>query len=267
MKLLVVQRRDAIKAMLLEKESVSINEVIDRFGISVETARRDFDALADEGFLNKIYGGATLKNRTAVQPSAELISHTFSDGKRRIANRAARFLKQGDTIFMDSSDTVFHLCEFIMDMDITVLTNSLQVINTLSNSRTVKLIAVGGRFMQTQNAFLGPTARDYMKNFLVDRAFITSKSIDINRGLGSSDDGVADIKKTVIECAAEVCLMVDHSKFSKLSFAKFASLKDIDVLFTDELLTEEWKAALSENGIRYFECPASGDVQKEAIYY
>ncbi len=168
---------------------------------------------------------------------------------------------------MDSSDTVFHLCEFIMDMDITVLTNSLHVINTLSSSKSIKLIAVGGRYMQPESAFLGPTTREYIKNFLVDRAFITSKSIDINRGLGSSDDGVADIKKTVIECAAEVCLMVDHSKFSKLSFAKFANLKDIDVLFTDELLSEEWKSALAENGIRYFECPASGDVQKEAVYY
>ena len=65
MKLLTVQRRESIKAMLLEKESITVREVMETYDVSVETVRRDFDALAGEGFLNKIYGGATLKKRTS----------------------------------------------------------------------------------------------------------------------------------------------------------------------------------------------------------
>ena len=67
MKLLTVQRRESIKAMLLEKESITVREVMETYDVSVETVRRDFDALAGEGFLNKIYGGATLKNSGTVQ--------------------------------------------------------------------------------------------------------------------------------------------------------------------------------------------------------
>ena len=68
MKLLTVQRRESIKAMLLEKESITVREVMETYDVSVETVRRDFDALAEEGFLNKIYGGATLKKRTSYVP-------------------------------------------------------------------------------------------------------------------------------------------------------------------------------------------------------
>lgn len=94
MKLLTVQRRDGIKAMLLEKENVTIREVMERFDVSVETVRRDFDALAEEGFLNKIYGGATLKERTSSVPR-ELVDRTFSEEKERVAARAVRFIKPG----------------------------------------------------------------------------------------------------------------------------------------------------------------------------
>ena len=267
MKLLLVQRRDAIKSMLLEKGSITINEVIDAFGISVETARRDFDALADEGFLDKVYGGATLKKRTSASPSRELMSRNFSDGKARMARRAVHFIHQGDTIFMDNSDTVYHMCSGIMEMDITVLTNSLQVMNALAKSTTVKLIGVGGRYQADKDAFFGPMASGFLRQFQVDRAFLSCRSLDLEHGIGAADEILADLKKTAIHSTQQVCLLADHSKFSRVSFANAGSLADINVLFTDELLSDDWKAALEEHDIHYFECLASGDVQQEANFY
>ena len=145
MKYLVIQRRDAIKALLVEKGSVTINEVSEMFDVSIETVRRDFDALAEEGFLNKIYGGASLRNLTTSSLPTSLLSGTFSEGKSRIAARAARFVKNGDAIFLDSSDTVLRMCGDLIDKEITVLTNSLRVFEKLSASKTVQLISVGGR--------------------------------------------------------------------------------------------------------------------------
>ena len=92
MKLLAVQRRDKIKALLLEKETITVNEIMSLFHISVETARRDLDALETEGFLDKIYGGATLKKRTMVMPSKEMLTRTFAGGKTRVADRAVQSL-------------------------------------------------------------------------------------------------------------------------------------------------------------------------------
>lgn len=267
MKMLSVQRREAIRAMLLEKESITISEVMEKFQISVETARRDFDALADEGFLNKVYGGATLKKRTSVIPPKELVESVFSEGKTRIAKRAVRFMKSGDTIFLDNSNTVFHMCEGLMNMNITVLTNSLNVINCLSKSKTIHLICVGGRYDSTEESFLGPTASDYLRRFQVDRAFFSCKSFDMARGLGVADERVADMKKTIIQCAEQTCLLADHSKFGKVSFAHFCDFDEIDTLFTDELVPDEWRDYLERQNVRLFECLESGEIQPEENYY
>lgn len=267
MRVLLVQRREAIRAMLLEKENITINEVMKKFHISVETARRDFDALAEEGFLNKVYGGATLKKRTSALPSKKLLDSVFSEGKSRIAKRAARFMKAGDTIFLDNSDTVFHMCEALMDMNITVLTNSLAVLNVLSKSRSLQLIAVGGRYDAAEEAFLGPTASDYLQQFQVDRAFFSCKSFDMNRGLGVSDERVADMNKMMIACAEQTCLLADHSKFGKVSFAHFCDFDAIDNLFTDEIISDEWREYFERYDVHVFECPEGGEVEQEENYY
>ena len=259
MKMLSVQRREAIRVMLLEKESISINEVMEKFQISVETARRDFDALAEEGFLNKVYGGATLKKRTSALPAKKLLDSAFSEGKSRIAKRAVRFMKSGDTIFLDNSDTVFHMCEGLMNMNITVLTNSLAVINYLSKSKTIHLICVGGRYDVNEESFLGPTSSDYLRRFQVDRAFFSCKSFDMERGIGAADERVADMKKTIIQCAEQTCMLADHSKFGKVSFAHFCDFDQIDILFTDEVVSEEWRTFFERNNVRLFECPKDGN--------
>ena len=267
MKMLSVQRREAIRAMLLEKESITINEVMEKFQISVETARRDFDALAEEGFLNKVYGGATLKKRTSALPSRKLLDSAFSEGKTRLAKRAVRFMKSGDTIFLDHSNTVFHMCEGLMNMDITVLTNSLAVINYLSKSKTIQLIAVGGRYDPNEDAFLGPTSSEYLRRFQVDRAFFSCKSFDMARGLGDSDERVADMKKTIIQCAEQTCLLADHSKFGKASFAHFCDFDQIDNIFTDELVSHDWRDYLERHSVTLFECPEGGDIPQEENFY
>ena len=254
MKYLVIQRRNAIKALLIEKESVTINEVAEKFGISIETVRRDFDALAEEGFLNKIYGGATRRNRTSAPLSLDLLNNTFAAEKTRIAARAVRFIKNGDTIFLDSSDTVFRMCEGLMNKEITVLTNSLRVLEKLSSSRTIRLICIGGRYFPEQEEFRGIIALDTIHQFQVDRAFITCCSFDFQHGIGTVDEEQAVFKKTILAHAVQANLLADHSRFARTSFAKFADFEDIDNLFTDAPIAPQWREFLEEKGITCYEC-------------
>lgn len=254
LKYLVIQRRNALKALLIEKESVTINEVAEKFGISIETVRRDFDALAEEGFLNKIYGGATRRKRTSAPLSLDLLNSTFSAEKARIAARAVRFIKNGDTVFLDSSDTVFRMCEGLMTKEITVLTNSLRVLEKLSASHTIRLICIGGRYFPQQEEFRGVIALDTIRQFQVDRAFITCCSFDFNHGIGTVDEEQAVFKKTIIAHAVQVNLLADHSRFARTSFAKFADFEDITNLFTDARISPQWKEFFEEKGITCYEC-------------
>lgn len=74
---------------------------------------------------------------------------------------------------MDHSGYVFRMCKGLLalNMEFTVLTNSLRVLNELSKSAKIHLIAVGGRYDENEQAFLGPTASNYLQQFQVDRAF------------------------------------------------------------------------------------------------
>lgn len=258
MKYLVIQRRNAIKALLVEKESVTINEVVEKFGISIETVRRDFDALAEEGFLNKIYGGATLRRRTSASLSLDLLNSTFSAGKNRMAARAVRFVKNGDTIFLDSSDTVLRMCDGLMNKEITVLTNSLKVVEKLSASHTVRLICIGGLYCPEQEEFRGPVALETIHQFQVDRAFITCRSFDFQHGIGTTDEDQAFFKKNVLNHAIQVNLLADHSRFGRTSFAKFADFEDIDNVFTDERITQEWREFFETKSVECYECTEDG---------
>ena len=255
MKLLTVQRRESIKAMLLEKESITVREVMETYDVSVETVRRDFDALAEEGFLNKIYGGATLKKRTSYVPR-ELSDQIFSEEKERVAARAVRFMKPGDTIFMDHSNYVFRMCKGLaaLNMEFTVLTNSLQVLNELSKCPKIRLIAVGGRYDANEQAFLGPTASGFLQQFQVDRAFFSCKSFDMKRGLSVADERVADMLRTVIACADQPCLLAEHSMFGKASFAWVGSFDDIRYVFTDRKIDDNWRNYFSRKHVRLYEC-------------
>ncbi|MFR8976712.1 MAG: DeoR family transcriptional regulator [Christensenellales bacterium] len=171
MKLLTVQRRESIKAMLLEKESITVREVMETYDVSVETVRRDFDALAGEGFLNKIYGGATLKKRTSYVPR-ELSDQIFSEEKERVAARAVRFMKPGDTIYGS-----FQLCfsdvqgAYGAEYGVHGAHQFAQVLNELSKCPKIRLIAVGGRVLPQTAGLLGPTASGFLQQFQVDRAF------------------------------------------------------------------------------------------------
>lgn len=255
MKYLVIQRRNAIKALLVEKGSVTINEIVDQFGVSIETVRRDFDALHEEGFLNKIYGGAALRRRTSTSLSEDLLRSTFLPEKTRIAARAAQFVKNHDTIFLDSSDTVFHMCSALMEKEITVLTNSFRVIEKLSASQSIRLIGIGGLYCSSRAEFTGAVALSTLQQFQFDRVFITCRSFDFQHGLGTTDEEQALFKKTVITHAQQVNLLADHSRFDRVSFVRFADFEDIHNIFTDHLLSQEWKDFFDYKSVSYYECP------------
>lgn len=254
LKYLVIQRRNALKALLVEKESITINEVVDKFGVSVETVRRDFDALAEEGFLNKIYGGAALRKRTSAPLPLDLLNSTFTAGKNRMVERAVRFVKNGDTLFLDSSDTVLRMCAGLMNKNITVLTNGVKAIEKLSESRTIRLICIGGLYHPVQEEFRGPIALETMSQFQIDRAFITCRSFDFEHGIATTDEDQAFFKKTVIAHSVQVNLMADHSRFGKTSFAKFADFEDIDNIFTDERISPEWRDFFESRCVSCYEC-------------
>lgn len=248
------ERREQIKTILLKKKSVTVAETAQRFGVSTETIRRDFEALSGEGFLIKSYGGATLVSRKNIAISQKIKSGIMIGAKKRMAKEAARLVRPNDCIFLDHSTTVYEMCEELTGIPLTVMTNSLAIINKMSENPNVKLVVPGGNFDMNSQAFFGLEAVQYLKRHSFDKAFLSCRTLDLKRGLGDAEELTADMRRNIIESSDFNCLMVDHTKLGKSAFVQTCDLLKVNCIITDEVFDEEWTRFLEEKQIRYIEC-------------
>ncbi len=253
--MLSVQRRDEIKKILLARKSITVSEMAQHFNVSTETIRRDFDSLANEGFLEKSYGGATLKIRVAHQVPQKIKSGILVENKQRMAKKAAELIRPNDCIFLDHSTTVYELCKEIENIPLTVMTNSFYVISYFARNPNIKLVCPGGNFDINAQGFFGLELLEYLTRHYLDKAFFSCRSLDIENGLCDTEEQTAAMRRTIIAQSDSAYLLADHSKFGKRSFIHIANLEEIDCLITDMPLTKDWATLLGTKGIRAIESP------------
>ncbi|MEG1993228.1 MAG: DeoR/GlpR family DNA-binding transcription regulator [Acetivibrio sp.] len=248
--MILAERREQIKTILLEKKNATVAELAEYFEISTETIRRDFEALEKEGFLIKSYGGATLMMRKSISYSQKMKSGIMTDTKKRIAVSAAKLIKPNDCIFLDHSTTVYEMCDEIAHLPLTVMTNSLVVMNRFSGCDNIKLTIPGGNFSPMYQAFFGLEAVGYLQRHCVDKAFFSCKTLDIGRGLNDSEEMVADMRKNIVENSGFSCLMADNTKFNKTAFVQTCKFSGIDCIATDQEPEDAWTNFLEEAHIK-----------------
>lgn len=248
------ERRERIRTILLEKKSVTVAEIAALFQVSTETIRRDFDALSDEGFLKKSYGGATLAPRKGTVLSRRIKSGLMLESKRRMARQAAKLVKPNDCIFLDHSTTVYEMCEEIARLPLTVMTNSLPVMNRLAEASNIRLVTLGGNFDSISQGFFGLEAVRSLKRYCLDKAFLSCRTLDIRHGLSDAEEMVADMRRNIVDSSDFTCLLADYSKFGRSVFIQTCGYENINCVITDRALDDEWKAFFKGEHIEYMEC-------------
>ncbi len=252
--MLSIERRERIKEILLRKKNVTVAEMAETFNVSTETIRRDFESLSNEGFLIKTYGGASLLFKKTITVSQKVKSSIMREEKRQMAMQAAKLIQPNDCIFLDHTTTVYELCSFISNMPLTVLTNSLPVMETLSQYNNINLCIPGGDFDIKTQAFFGIETIQYLKRHCFDKAFISCNSLDMVYGLHDSGDMIAEVHRSILDCADVICLVADHTKLDRAAFARTSPLDSIDMLITDKELSPDWRSYLKEHDIKLIEC-------------
>lgn len=249
---LAVQRINDIKTLMLEQKSMTVSALSEHFGVTYETIRRDLEALEKEGFLRKVYGGAALNVRVQNEVDFATLVGLFSESKQLIAQKAANFIRQNDCIYLDASTTAYHIISEIVDRNLTVMTNSLKALSKLSESPSINVVALGGTLNRLSFSFQGASTCSQLSNFHLDKAFISCNALDRTYGLSDKGEESATLHKAIMESSNEVFLVVDHTKFDKISFAKFADFKKVKAVITDHPLSEEWTTFLRENKIAWY---------------
>ena len=251
--MLAAVRKEKVKEYLLEYKNASVTDLSKLFSVSEETIRRDLKALEDAGYVIRTHVGAVLSQPVSKTVDNSALEKIFVKSKELIANQCRAFIHDGDCIYLDASTTAATICATLQDIHVTVLTNSLRIINKLSSAENIKLICVGGNLLHSRECFVGRTANDALNRYFVDIAFISCRSVSIENGITDSDDDDAETKQIISSHANRVCLIADHSKFGKTSFAHVCDFTRVNDIVTDMPVSEEWLHFAQENNINIWD--------------
>lgn len=247
-----LERQKRILEMLNANGAVWVSKLSVELGVTEETVRRDLEKLEKQEALLRTHGGAIPIQDSSYELSLEKRKQTNSDVKERLAKEAAKRILPGDTIFLDSSTTTFYIAKEIKKLrNITVITNSLRIINELSGTELIKVLTVGGLISNNQS-LVGSLAESTIENnYFADKFFFSSKGINADIGVLESNEQECFIKQKMISNANEKYYLCDSSKIGKVGFYKLAPLEAIDYFITDSALSDEYVEKFTESGTEY----------------
>ncbi len=243
-------RKMSIYNLLLEQKSVSVQELSRQFSVSTMTIRRDLASFERQGIVTTSYGGARLNEGTAVEPGFALMSGRLPETKQEIAVAAASLVQDGDSVIIDCGTTTMQMAKHLMAKNLTVITNSLVIGNLLRSNPSVKLIMAPGVYSEKSYGMTGSMTIEFFGRFNADKVFLGTQGADPVRGLTVADEGDADLKKAMLFAAAYRVLAVDHSKLGQSFFARFAAMKELSCLVTDQKADASMLGAIREAGVR-----------------
>ena len=257
--LLAIERRNQILERLQREKRVVVASLSEEFRVSEETIRRDLEKLEKDGYATKTYGGAVIRENSTLDLPYTVRKNTNVEGKQQIAMLIAGLIEDGDSLMLDASSTaVFVAREIRRKRNITVITNSLEVLIELAETRGWKVLSTGGTMKEGSLAFTGHQSEKMLSGYHVDKSVFSCKGLDIDRGMTDASDSFAELKRTMMHCSGLRILAADCSKFDVISFAEIGSMEDVDIIVTDREPDERWKQFFQAQNIRMI-YPGSAD--------
>ena len=251
--MLAIERRNEILEKLQHDRRVVVSELSQIYEVSEQTIRRDLDKLVQDGFAIKSYGGAVINENVNIELPFNIRKNRNIVGKQHIAELVSEQIKDGDSIMLDASSTAVYVAKTLLEQgkkNLTVLTNSVEIIIELFGAQDWKVLSTGGESREGSFALVGYQTDRMLRSYHVDKAIISAKGIDMNAGLTDSDDLHANNKRTMLTRAKEKILAVDSSKFDQVAFAEIGSLDQITTIVTDAKPETRWLQHFDKIGVK-----------------
>ncbi len=229
-------------------QRITVEDICRLFQVSRDTARRDLVRLEEQNSIVRTRGGALLSIAPLVIPSYNDRLNTVSAEKKQIGRRAAQLVQLGQRIILDSSTTVQACAEFIDAPGCTVVTNSINQADILSNKQGIFIHLLGGQLQSQQRYVYGSAAVEALSHYFAERAFIGVGSIS-DKGLTSLTVEEGRIKHKMMQQAEMTIVLADHSKFGRELFYKFADLSEVDLIITDRSPSPEMLELLDQHEV------------------
>lgn len=243
--MLTEERHAIILDILAQQKSATLSELGKALNASESTVRRDLTALSESGLLTKVRGGAMAAGESFshIEHNVEEKIGLFVEEKTAIARYAASLIEDGDMIFLDAGTTTGKMIDFIPSKSVTFVTNAFINAKRLAQ-RGFKVLLTAGEIKASTEAIVGAEAVESVMRYNFTRCFMGVNGISLRGGLSTPDTGEAVVKAAAMSRSRESFILGDHSKFGKISAARFAELKG-GIIITDGTADEKYRAAAS----------------------
>ena len=226
-------RRRQIEELVIQKKSISMQELCEQLKVSMNTVRSDVNNLVQAGVVEKVYGGIRLREHEDI-PLYENRSVQQTDCRCRIARAAERLIADGDIIYIDSGTTTMRLLDYLDPQKrITVVTASVSVLVRAQAMSNLTLMVLPGLYDKRTNALLDNSTVEYLSRFKHTKAFLGVSSIAANGELGVSNWLEYELKRSAIAHSQESYLLVDATKYGRAGLLTFSSIDQMAAVVTD----------------------------------
>lgn len=232
-----VKRIQELEEFIHAEGHVSIDELCLQFHVSKNTIRRDLNKLVEDGIVAKVYGGVSSLSRSANSFKKRIVENEAE--KKQIAKKAAEMIEDQDMIYIDSGTTTCHLVQFIdPNHRVTIITNSLDVLNQSVHYPNCKVLLLGNTFKRPTRSFVNVRDWPFFERLNINKSFMSAAGISLERGVTNSDVYEYTIKQQILQKSLKNHLLVDSSKFNKAALVTFAQIADFDRIYTDHAASQ-----------------------------
>ena len=232
--MLTEERRQLLLQRVREEGVVATRVLAKDYHVSEMTIRNDLGALAAQGHLERVHGGAVARRWLSREPSYVEKAGLQPEAKQAIGQEAARMIEEGMTVFIGNGTTTMEIIRGLpSDRHIQAFTNSLNHAVELAKRANVELSVVGGRVRDVSLAMVGPLVHRALDSIYFDLAFIGVNGVSVDYGLSIPSLDEAEVIGEIIRRSKRIVVVADHTKLEVITHGKIADASSADVLITD----------------------------------
>lgn len=244
-------RQLTLLSVVQAQGSVTVEQLAETLGVTLQTVRRDVQRLAYEGLLARFHGVVRVPSSTTENIAHQQRENLNAEGKSRIARAVAAAVPNDCSLILNIGTTTEAVARALLDhRGLRVITNNLNVATILSANPHSEVIVVGGVVRGRDHGIVGEAAVDFIRQFKVDLAVIGISGIEADGSLRDYDYREVKVARTIIDHAREVWVVADTTKFNRPAMVEVGQLAQIDRLFTDATPPAPFPALLQDAGVR-----------------
>lgn len=247
------ERRSIILNTLHNNGRVNVASLVDTFGVSEVSIRKDLSVLEEKQLLVRVKGGAININQYGEYDDNSITEKQkiHAREKQILGKYAASLICDNETIIIDSGTTMMEIAKNLDHLKrLTIITNALDIAITLNKYEKFSVILLGGNMRALSYSTVGMLAEQAMKNFYCDKLFLGVDSFNVKDGMSTPNLEEASLNQAMIAAAKDVIAVFDSSKFGKRGFAHIAKMDKINMIITDSNISNEYRQYIESAGIK-----------------